>query len=211
MQHFKSFCSANEAAVRSTPSAFEELSANWSQETDQPELNLMFHARHSDLVVLGRARNVDLMPNNLIEMLLMGCGRPIVIAPDSPPTSVTGTIVVGWKETCEAAHALAAAMPLLRRAQKVLLLSIGEGAAGSAGSLDHLTRLLAWHSVAAETRLRGDKSNPATVQLMRTASELHAALLVAGGFGHGPSRDSVFGGVTRTLVELADLPIFILH
>ena len=92
VKHFEAFCSASKVAVQATPTTREEISANWSEETDQPEMNLMFHARHSDLVVLGRARNVDLMPNNLIEMLLVGCGRPIVIAPDSPPTSVTGTI-----------------------------------------------------------------------------------------------------------------------
>lgn len=33
-------------------------------------------------------------PYNRIDILLVGCGRPIVCAPDSPPTSATGTIVV---------------------------------------------------------------------------------------------------------------------
>jgi hypothetical protein len=102
VKHFDAFCSANKVAVRTTPTTREEVSANWSEETDQPEMNLMFHARHSDLVVLGRARNVDLMPNNLIEMLLVGCGRPIVIAPDSPPSkrASAATNQSRWRRSC---------------------------------------------------------------------------------------------------------------
>ncbi len=211
VKHFEAFCSASKVAVQATPTTREEISANWSEETDQPEMNLMFHARHSDLVVLGRARNVDLMPNNLIEMLLVGCGRPIVIAPDSPPTSVTGTIVVGWKETSEAARALAAAMPLLRRAQRVVLVGVAEGGAAAPEALDHLMRQLAWHGIAAETRVSGDKSKPVAAQLLQAAADLHADLLVVGGFGHAPLREVVFGGVTQTLIEHAELPVFILH
>jgi nucleotide-binding universal stress UspA family protein len=210
LKHFAGFCDANEVPVLAKPMTVEGVSANWSEETDQPEMRLMFHARHSDLVVLGRSRNVDLMPSNLIEMLLVGCGHPIVIAPERAPSSVTGTILVGWKETPQAARAVAAAMPLLKRAQRVVLAGIAEDDAASAESLDHLTRQLAWHGIAAETRLSGDNTRPAA-QLLQAAAELHADLLVVGGFGHAPWREAMLGGATHTFIEHAELPVFIVH
>jgi hypothetical protein len=123
-----------------------------AQETDHTEARLMLNARHSDLIVLGRQRHIDLMPYNLIETLLLGSGRPIMIAPASPPLSVTGTIVVGWKETPEAARALGAAMPLLKLAQRVVRVNISEEPDASPPELKHLADRLAWHGIAAESR-----------------------------------------------------------
>ncbi len=54
------------------------------------------------------------MPYYLIETLLLGSGRPILIAPDSRPAQLSGTIVVGWQETPAAARALTAALPLMK-------------------------------------------------------------------------------------------------
>ena len=69
----------------------------------------MAQARHSNIIVVGRAHNIYLMPNNLIERLLVECGRPMVIAADKSGWDNR----VGWKESSEAARALAGAMPLL--------------------------------------------------------------------------------------------------
>jgi hypothetical protein len=129
-KHFETFCEENEIAVRTVPTAVGSVSASCTEEIDQPDARLMFHARHSDLVVVGRPHNPDLMPTNLIESLLMGCGRPLVIAPDFAPASVTGTIMVRWREVPEASRALGAAMPLLRQARRVVLVGIAEHGAG---------------------------------------------------------------------------------
>jgi hypothetical protein len=43
----------------------------------------------------------------------MGCGRPILIAADYSPQTLSGTVVVGWKETPQCARALGAAYPPL--------------------------------------------------------------------------------------------------
>jgi nucleotide-binding universal stress UspA family protein len=151
------------------------------------------------------------MPYNLIEWLLMGSGRPILIAPDSEVTQVTGTVVVGWKETPEAVHALAAALPLLKRADRLVLVSVEEDQAAAIGALEHLAHQLQWHGIVADTTIYSGKSGPAAAQLNRVAGELHADLLVVGGYGHRPLREAVCGGVTRALIERADLPVFMIH
>ena len=207
---FEEFCHAHAIPVRTAPSAIEEVSASWSEETDHVEEQLLAHARYSDLTVVGRRHNVDLMPADMTELLLLQSGRPLVIASDKPSNGHSGTIVVGWKPTPEATHALAGATPLLQRARRVVLVNIAEADA-KAAIPDALVRQLAWQGIVAEPHALSDRTTPAAVQLPRLAGQLQADLLVAGAFGHSPLRESVFGGVTRALLEHAELPVFVLH
>lgn len=210
-KHVEEFCKANNVTIRQAPIAANDVSAAWVEETDQAEKRLMFRARHSDLVVLGRQHNRDLMPYNLIELLLMGSGRPILIAPDSPSTGITGTVIVGWKETPEASRALAAAVPLLTAARRVILVSVEEEHAATIEDLEHLAQQLRWHGMAAEASYIGNKSKGISGQLTKLATEMRADLLVVGGYGHKPLREAVFGGVTRALIESADVPVLMMH
>jgi nucleotide-binding universal stress UspA family protein len=211
-RHFEDLCSTNGIEVRRVPGSSTTLTADWNEETDHAMARLMYHARHSDLTVVGRRRNTDYLQAGLIENLLEHCGRPIAIAPESIRPAVLSTIVVGWKERPEAARALGAALPLLERADRVVLLSIAEEGAASREALEHLARQLAWHGIAAEVRVAvGDGSAPATAQLPRIAREVGADLIVAGAFGHAPMRELVFGGVTRSLIEHADVPVLLMR
>jgi nucleotide-binding universal stress UspA family protein len=209
--HFKDFCKSQSVAVRSAPGFAETVTASWCEEIDSPASRLMFHARHSDLIVLARPHHIDYMPSMLIEDLLIGSGRPMVIAADSAPNGAMDTIVVGWKETPEAARALAAALPLLERAKKVVLASVTEGDSVVPQTLKHLAWQLAWHGISAESRVIEGKGSDAAALLSQVAADIHADLLVIGGYGHRPLREFVFGGVTRSLIENAKLPVFILH
>ncbi len=211
MVHFKAFCHRHEIDIRETPERALAVSASFLEENSDARDRLMFHARHSDLVVLGRPSHLDYLPSLLIEDLLMGCGRPILIAPDYSPKTMTGTMVVGWKETAHCARALSAAYPLLEKAEKVILLNMIEGEAGMPQSLEHLARRLKWHGISAETRSLASASRPLAQKLSSAAIDLHADLLVVGGYGHRRLREVVFGGVTQSLLEQASVPVFMMH
>jgi hypothetical protein len=86
----------------------------------------MFHARRNDLVVVGRAKTANGLPADFLEQLLMGCGRPVLIAGSAPEPMPTGTIMVCWKEAAEAARAVNAAMPFLVHAKRVVIVSVAE-------------------------------------------------------------------------------------
>ena len=210
-QHYDEFCRKYALPLVAEPTRSDAVSAGWIQLTDHAEARLAIFARHSDLVVLGRPKRVDYLPGRLIENLLMNCGRPLLIAPDSPPKRLTGTVAVGWKETPEAARALTAAMPILRAAQRVVLLGVTENEQAVAGSLDDLVHQLRWHGIAAQSRVIARKTGNAAVELPQAAAELQADLLVVGGFGRGPLRELIFGGVTRSLIDEAPFAVFMLH
>jgi nucleotide-binding universal stress UspA family protein len=210
-EHVNMFCSTHEIALRATPSITPSVTAEIVEEIDHAESRLLAHARHSDLLVLGRPRHADLMPYDLIETLLLGSGRPIVIAPESLPAQPSGTIVVGWQETPAAARALSAALPLLKLAHRVVLMNVGESEAGTSSNLDRVARQLSWHGVFAETKHVPGAAKTATQVLLQAASDLNPDLLVVGGYNHRPLQESIFGGATRSLLEHAETPIFMMH
>jgi nucleotide-binding universal stress UspA family protein len=93
----------------------------------------------------------------------------------------------------------------------VVLLAIEEDGGPSAEQLEHLAGELTWHGIDADVSIEGEASRPVAQQLLARAAELQADLLVVGAFGHGPLRERVFGGVTRALLEHADMPVFVLQ
>jgi nucleotide-binding universal stress UspA family protein len=211
LQNYQEFCEARGIRMHGEPRSLEGVSASWAQETGAALNTLMLHVRHSDITVLGRPHNRDYMPMGLVQSILMGSGRPLVLAPEGAPPEAINTVVVGWKETPEAARALAASLPLLSRAERVVLLSIEEEGAASPKALEDLAAQLAWHGISAGIHVTDGRTGPARHHLQRTALQLQADLLVVGGFGHGPFREQMFGGVTQSLIDEALLPVLVMH
>ncbi|MDB6091521.1 MAG: UspA [Gammaproteobacteria bacterium] len=213
IEHFQAFCEANEIPIIAKPASLGNgaMSAHFEQETDVAEARLISHARHSDLIVLGRPSGAGVLPLNLIEMLLLRAGRPVIIAPDGPPHSLEHTVVVGWRETAEAARSLGSAIPLLKGAERVVLVSVADFQEQELPALEEVKCQLAWHGVNAETCIRSGKPKSACDQLLQTVDEFRANLLVVGGFGRGPVREALFGGVTHSIIEHADCAVFVMH
>lgn len=209
--HVKSFCSRHSVPLCETAGRSQTVSASYLEELGHPGERLMQRARHSDLIVLGRAAHGDYLPPLLMEDILLGSGRPMLLAPDFMPATVTRHIVVGWKETPEAARALGAAMPLLEAAGQVTLLHALERQEHDAEFLGQLADQLKWHGINADSRVIAAGPRTATLELSTAAASLGADLLVVGGFGQGRFREWVFGGVTRSVLEQAALPVLMMH
>lgn len=211
INYVQRFCSEHGIPQPALPNSATGVTANYLEETGPATETLLFHARHSDLVIVGRSYHLDLMPKALIEKLLAESGRPLLIASREPSPDLLDTVVVGWKETPEAARAVSAALPILKLARHVVLVNVAESSNIGLSGLEHLSAQLVWHGIAAEVRTVGDGLAPAAALLKEVATDLNAGLLVVGGFGHGRLRETVFGGVTRSLIDGASLPVFMIH
>jgi nucleotide-binding universal stress UspA family protein len=209
--YVRQFCLEHGIAFRDTPSGSAGLSADCVEDSGPGAARLLFHARHSDLTVLGRAQHADCMPTTLIEELLVNSGHPLLIVPRSVPRPLLETVAVGWKESAASARAIAAALPVLQLARRVVIINVAEDNSPGLEPLDSVRQQLAWHEVTAETLRLGDGMATAETLLPRAVADLNAGLLVIGGFGHSRLRETVFGGVTRSLVKRADIPLFIAH
>jgi nucleotide-binding universal stress UspA family protein len=208
---FEQFCVGEHVPIVRTPHRLATISAGWVEEANDAPERLLFHARQHDLVVVGRARGGNGLPPDFLGRLLLGCGRPLLIAPQPPPHQLTGTVMVCWDDTAASARALTAAMPLLRRADRVLIATVGETEAAARAAAHGLAAPLAWSGIVAETIAAARKAGEAASVLRGIARDRAVDLVVMGGYGRGPIRELLFGGCTRTFLGQAELPVFMLH
>lgn len=175
------------------------------------------------LTQMARTRSLTILPieafatvpGGLAEALIFGSGRPVVIFAPGRRTIANPRferIVVAWDGGRAAARALADAMPLLRRAKRVSILTVtGDKPSLANGASLELARHLAASGVAA---VCDDipKTDPDVGRVISDhAVATDAELLVMGAFGHSRFREFVLGGATQSLLTDPALPIFMSH
>ena len=214
-RQFSSFLAESGIASREKPEMTgRAASASWREEKGDEVDVTTLQARFHDLAVMARPGNIAEAGALTLESVLMGSGRPLLVAPTTVK-SVGQHVVVAWKDTAEAARALAAAMPFLAKAQTVTLFEIHEQTKARAGhpgaSLERVTGALAWHGIRATGKLVTPKEAAGPETLLHSARSAGADLLVMGGYGHGRLREMVLGGFTRYMIRLGDLPVLMVH
>ncbi len=100
----------------------------WRRDVPTGDAFLGQYARLFSATVVGRPGSGDDAPRmTTFETALFESGRPILLAPPAPPASLGEAVLIAWNGSTETARAVAFAMPFLRRAARVLVLSV-EGA-----------------------------------------------------------------------------------
>jgi nucleotide-binding universal stress UspA family protein len=173
-------------------------------------------ARHADLAVLGQPRDGDPLIGQyaLVERCLFASGRPVIILPAAAEKlSLNGTIVAAWDGSAEAARAINDALTFLNRASRVVLLAgvMSEQSEKEAPQTGDMLAHLKRHGVAAEAMQLKLSEGDVGRQLLATAKDLGADLMVMGAFHHSRWREFILGGVTLTMLEEATIPLFMAH
>jgi len=216
-QQFDRAVAAHNLMLRAAPPALKpgdtvtlEASAAWGEETGFAGDLVPRRARLFDLVVLGRSeRVVDQPHTNVVEDTLMHCGRPVLLAPAQPPQELGVTVAIAWNASAEAARAVAGALPFLRRAKAVRVLTAGDTDTSDGSAL---VQSLGWRGIAATAHHQTPLPGVAVgQQLLAAAREENADLLVMGGYGKAPWREMLLGGATRQVLGSSLLPILIAH
>jgi nucleotide-binding universal stress UspA family protein len=210
-QLVESFC--EQAGIRRAgePQRDGAISAAFSVETGSDAQWISEYGRFADLVVVGRAQPGREMAMEVLEAALMDTGRPLLVAPPEAPEGLLGTIVIAWKDTPEATRAVAAALPLLERAEQVMVLSVVEEDEPHEQACDRLLRTLRWHNPATSLRRLGRERRKPVEVLLQEAHRLNASLIVMGGYSHSRLREVVFGGFTNRILSGVDLPVLMAH
>jgi nucleotide-binding universal stress UspA family protein len=184
-----------------------KVSADWLVETgSQTELVAQF-GRLADLIIVARPARVS-PPPRTIEAALRETGRPVLMLPPGPFDSIGERIAIGWNGSKEAAQAVAAALPVLREAGAVTVLTTEKRQKRRPNGDDLLT-YLSCHGITAAMRIMDTRSVPEA--LLANARELDADLLVLGGYSRHRLREVIMGGVTRHLLAQSDIPIMMVH
>lgn len=181
---------------------------------DDPAGGLAHLARYADLVVLSQTDHDDPVSrviSDVPEYVMLNGGGPVLIMPYAGHFHRIGSkVLVAWNDGIEAARALANAIPMLKRADKVTLAVFNaQDAEGRSPGADIALRL-ARHGVnceAAAERSTIDIGNG----LLSLAADLQTDLIVMGGYGHTRFRELLLGGVTATLLHTMTVPVLMSH
>lgn len=189
----------------------QAVSAAWRADAGSEAAVLTMHARAADLFVMGRKRESGQVAMDVIKTALIETGRPMLLAPAVPPPQIGRRVAIAWKDTREAARAVAAALPFIQRAEHVTILCVVEDDWTDEGSHTHLCHDLSWHNRNTVVRRIDRGTEHAAEKLLVEATAEGADLLVMGGYSHSRLRETLFGGVTQRILRGADLPVLMAH
>ena len=210
--HVRDFCAKHAIEMVETPVPAPSVTARWRRDEGEAMQRLLFHARHHDLIVMARPAVLDGLSPDRLETLVMGCGRPLLIAATGAPMRALDTAMVCWKETCDAARAVSAAMPLIAKARRVVVVSVGEdGGETLPDAVEEVVRELAWNGIAAEAQILARDGRSTADVLFAAAASHEVDLMVMGAYGHRHLREALFGGCTQSAIEGAHCPVFLMH
>src|SRR3712207_2520865 len=98
------------------------LGYGWLENAAAGDTFVSSQARVFDMTVLGRPTSGQAEPSMAtLESVLFESGRPILIAPPTPPARLGDTIAIAWNGSTETARTIAFAMPVLKQAGRVIV------------------------------------------------------------------------------------------
>ncbi|MET0362039.1 MAG: universal stress protein [Sphingobium sp.] len=191
--------------------AAENVSHDWERAQGDFHSSLARAARLVDLIVMSSKGAPGLIDQgDLPARVAQSVTAPILVVPPAQRGfDIGGRALVAWDGSATAATSIRAALPLLRRAGSVEIVTI-EGGDPTADP-EAVARYLSRHGchVSAEIVARSGATGGVGVQLRDAL--VAADWGVAGSYGHGRLRERLFGGTTWTLVEETPVPLLIAH
>lgn len=174
------------------------------------------HGRAADLIIASQSDPGWDMTEvlDLADELVLGSGGPVLVIPlDTMLPRLPQVVTVAWNGQRESARAVHDSLPLLQRADRVYLLTVGE-VEGLEGALPEtqLAASLSRHGVHAEV----DRVQLSAAETVGEAIRTHAIarkseLLVMGCYGHSRLREFALGGATRHILRNMTVPVMLSH
>jgi nucleotide-binding universal stress UspA family protein len=188
----------------------ESLSFGWMDDAPEGESFIGSYGRVFDVIVMRR-RDAKSGPlhDRAIESGLFESGRPVLLSPPSPPQQIATNILIAWNCSTEQARAIAFAMPLLQRADRVTVLTVIGGTGVPGPSAEQLIRYLQRNGVVAEpmkVELDGRTTGEA---ILAAAQSVGCDLLIKGAYTQSRLRQMIFGGATQHVMANAALPVLL--
>lgn len=168
-----------------------------------------------DLLVLECNANAPWGSPPDLARLVLHAGLPCIVVPPNASHQVKlDCIVLAWNGAPEAVRTIHSAIPLLKRAQRVVLVGgIPRDPYREIGwnpvfdMVAHLER----HGIKVEREATGADDSQVGQALLEVTARCRADLLVMGAYGRSRFSEWTFGGATRHLLACTDVPLFMRH
>ena len=149
----------------------------------------------------------------IVEAALFDSGRPMLVVPYIQRNGLRlDRILLCWDGSRSSARAVADALPFLRRAKAVEVVTVASEPAKSdemrgADIAHHLAR----HGVKVELKRIVTAETDVASTILSHAADSSADFLVMGGYGHSRLREFILGGVTREILASMTVPVLMSH
>lgn len=175
-------------------------------------------ARYADLIVLGQVDDRKSQPlggTRLPEDVILAAGRPVLMVPYIGAGKTLGeNVLIAWNPGRESARAVSDALPLLKQAKSVTVLSVnpvvGRGAHGERPGAD-IGRHLARHNIKITVDTVNTDQISVADAILAYVSDNAVDTIVMGAYGRSRLREIVLGGVTHELLQHMPVPLFMSH
>lgn len=191
----------------------ESVSWNWIEAAGSAASAMSREAALQDLVIVGAREPLGSTsgPSYSAGELAMTAGCPVLVLPDTCKRfDVGATAMVAWDGSAEASHALKAAVPFLRLASEVYLITVEEPVRyGEAPDLPPLdgAEYLSRHGISSQI-VEVQQHEAGVAATIQAAAEIrHVGMIVMGAYGRKRLTERIFGGVTRDMLSDVRLPL----
>jgi nucleotide-binding universal stress UspA family protein len=191
------------------PRSGQRLHAFWHEAAGAPARVFAVVGPVTDLTVVSRPTPQGTGPARAFLLgALLHSAKPLLVVPQTARPTLGTRIVIAWNQSADAACAVTAALPLLTRAKRVLVVTAGaESRLGPKAA--HLERYLAHWDV--EVERRRTPGRHVEQELERECRAFGSDLLVMGAYSRNRLRQLVLGGVTEHMLFRTELPVLLLH
>ncbi len=192
---------------------------NWDVETvtlltSSIEHFLLDHMRFFDVAILPLPYSPNCSHLDVIafEACLFGAGIPIILVPTDKRSEIPSSrIMIAWDNGSEALAASRAALPIATEVELSEICVIDPSRFGSDRSDPggRVAQMLARSGARVEITVAAKMHSDVTMQLLQRANETGAEMIVMGAYGHSKLHQAVLGGVTRSMLKNANLPLLL--
>jgi nucleotide-binding universal stress UspA family protein len=187
------------------------VSHGWLDEAPDGDEFVGSYGRVFDVTVLGGPAGSRQGPRMVtLEAALFESGRPVLLAPPVAPRTIGETVLIAWNCSTEQARATALALPLLRKAARVIICTV-EGATVPGPSGQQMARYLQRNGVPAESIIVSPGQQRPGEVIMTRAAALGCDLVIKGAYTQSRLRQMIFGGATQYILTHATLPVLLAH
>jgi nucleotide-binding universal stress UspA family protein len=177
-----------------------------------------YGARHSDIAILGQfdeTYSEGGVPPDLVEQVILHGGRPVLTIPYAGDFSKFGnSVLIAWNDSKESSRSVNDALPFLKAASEVSVLSISHlkpQLSGDAHKDPEISRHLSCHGVKSKNSILLIENIGAMDMILSRLSDESHDMLVMGGHGNYTFPYLQRGAGTRYILRHMTVPVLMSH
>jgi nucleotide-binding universal stress UspA family protein len=158
-----------------------------------------------DIIMLEAPSSTE--SSRRVENFLFRSGRPVLMVPETT-AQLPSRVSIGWDGSAQAVRAIAGALPILRGADDVFVVTVtGEKDVSSRTPNAMMVEYLQWHGIRSKAlELHADRGD-VLVRLELFCQEEEIGFMVTGAYAHSRVKEAIFGGVTRSILDRCTMPV----